>query len=239
MNGELTLANANLALIIPAAGASSRMGGDIRKPWIEIAGLPIICHTLRRFQRIKNLAQVIIAAHPQDVARIKSTYWLQLHEFGATNLIAGGEQRQDTVELALAALHADIDIALIHDAVRPLVPRESVLESISAAIEFGAAIVGMPVTDTLKRVDGDSIVETVPRDALWVAQTPQTFQVPLIRRAFESARQANFTFTDDAQLVERLGLPVKMVRGSYENIKITTPEHLRMAELLLAPPESK
>ena len=237
MNVELTQANAKLALIIPAAGSSSRMGGDVRKPWIEIAGLPIICHTLRRFQRLNNLAQVVIAAHPQDIQRIKSNYWPQLRQFGATNLITGGDRRQDTVHLALHALHPDIDIVLIHDAVRPLVPRESVLESISAAIKFGAAVVGMPVTDTLKRVAGDVVAETVPRDSLWVAQTPQTFQLPLIRRAFESARQASLEFTDDAQLVERLGLPVKLVRGSCENIKITTPEHLRMAEALLARPE--
>jgi len=237
MNAELTQANARLALIIPAAGASIRMGGEVRKPWMEFAGLPIICHTLKRFNSLRNLEQVIIAAHQQDIHRIKSNHWLQLRQFGATNLIAGGERRMDTVELALNALHPDIDVVLIHDAVRPFVPRESILESISAAIASGAAVVAMPVTDTLKRAAGDTVAETVPRDSLWLAQTPQTFKVALIRRAFDAARNARLEFTDDAQLVERLGLPVRIVRGSYENIKITTPEHLRMAELLFAQPE--
>jgi 2-C-methyl-D-erythritol 4-phosphate cytidylyltransferase len=222
-----------LALILPAAGNGTRMGGAIRKPLIELHGLPIICHTLRRFQGLTGLEQVIIVVHKQDLPAVRSDHWLQLKEFGATALIAGGVRRQDSVAEGLAVLRPEVDVVLIHDAVRPFAPRQAIEQSIAAAAEFGAAVVGMPVPDTIKRVEGDVTTETVPREALWGAQTPQVFRRDILSRAFLAAQQDGFECTDDAQLVERLGVPVKLVRGSYDNFKITTPDHLRMAEALL------
>ncbi len=224
----------NRALIVAAAGSSTRMGGAVRKPLIEIAGRPILCHTLERFRGIHGLEQVIVVAHPDDMARIRSSYWRLLHEAGATHLVPGGERRQDSVARGLEAVRSDVGIVLIHDAVRPFVPRRAIEESIEAAARFGAAVVAVPVADTLKRAQGDRSAETVPREGLWAAQTPQVFRTELIRRAFAAAQRDGFECTDDAQLVERLGLEVKLVRGGYENFKITTPEHLRMAEALLA-----
>jgi len=223
-----------LALILPAAGLGTRMGGGLRKPFIEVRGLPVICHTLRRFQGINGLVQVIVVVHPSDLQRVRASYWRRLREFGATTLVAGGARRQDSVANGLDALRPDLDIVMIHDAVRPLVPRRAVEEAIRAAAEHGAAIVAVPLADTVKRARGDAAAETVPRGDLWAAQTPQVFQVALIRRAFDTARRDGFECTDDAQLVERLGVPVKLVPGSYENFKITTPEHLRMVEGPLA-----
>ncbi len=229
----------NRALIVPAAGSSTRMGGAVRKPLIEIAGRPVLCHTLERFRGVNGLDQIIVVAHPDDMARIRSSCWRLLREAGATHLVPGGERRQDSVARGLEAVHPDVGIVLIHDAVRPLVPRRAIEESIEAAARCGAAVVAVPVPDTLKRAQEDRSVETVPREDLWAAQTPQVFLTELIRRAFAEAQRDGFECTDDAQLVERLGLEVKLIRGSYENFKITTPEHLRMAEALLSRRETQ
>lgn len=230
----LPTAARRLALVVPAAGSSARMGGNVRKPLIDLLGLPVICHTLKRFQGIAGLEQVIVVAHPDDLARIKaSPLWPQLQQFGATALVAGGARRQNSVAQGVETVTPGVEIVLIHDAVRPLVPRAAIEESIRMAAEYGAAIVAMPVSDTIKRARGEGTRETVERHDLWAAQTPQVFRTELIRRALEAADRDGFECTDDAQLVERLGVEVKLVRGSHENFKITTPEHLRMAEALL------
>ncbi len=228
-----------LALVLPAAGSSTRMGGGVRKPLIELRGRPVLWHTLGRFQNIPGLDQVVIVAHPGDIGEIERSVWPQLAERGATRLVPGGERRQDSVVNGLDALVPDTDIVLIHDAVRPFVPRRAIDESIEAAAEHGAAVVAMPVADTLKRASGEGVAETVPRDELWGAQTPQAFRLELIRRAFDQAAKDGFECTDDAQLVERLGAEVRLVRGSYENFKITTPSHVRMADALLDLPETR
>jgi len=225
-----------LALVMPAAGNSRRMGGARRKPLLELHGIPIIAHTLERFQPVGGIQQAVIVAHPDDVPTIRTDCWAQLAALGATDLVPGGARRQDSVARGLAALRPDIDLVLIHDAVRPFVPRRAIDEAVRMALEHGAAIVAMPVPDTVKRADGDGTRQTVPRADLWGAQTPQVFRLELIRRALEAADREGFECTDDAQLVERLGHEVKLVRGSYQNFKITTPDHLRMAEALLSQP---
>ena len=228
-----------LALIVPAAGSSTRMGGGVRKPLIELRGRPVLWHTLGRFQNITGLDQIVIVAHPGDIAEIERSVWPQLAERGATRLVPGGERRQDSVTNGLDALEPGADIVLIHDAVRPFVPRRAIEESIEAAAQHGAAVVAMPVADTVKRANGERVAETVLRDDLWGAQTPQVFRLELIRRAFDQAAKDGFECTDDAQLVERLGAEVRLVRGSYENFKITTPSHVRMADALLDLPETR
>jgi len=228
-----------LALIVPAAGSSTRMGGGVRKPFIELRGLPVICHTLDRFDGIAGLGQIVVVAHPADIAEIEASLWPQLAEHGATHLVPGGARRQDSVVNGLDALEPDTGIVLIHDAVRPFVPRRAIEEAVEAAAEHAAAVVAMPVADTVKRARGETAAETVPRGDLWGAQTPQVFEAGLIRRAFEQAAKDGFECTDDAQLVERLGVGVRLVRGSYENFKITTPAHLRMAEALLDRPDAQ
>jgi len=225
-----------LALIVPAAGRSTRMGGGVRKPFILLRGRPVVCRTLERFQNIPGLDQIIVVVDPADVAEVEESVWPQCVELGATRLVPGGERRQDSVANGLAALEPNTDVVLIHDAVRPFVSRRAIEESIEAAAQHGAAVVAAPVTDTIKRAEGDATSETVCRDDLWAAQTPQTFQVDLIRRAYARAAKDGFDGTDDAQLVERLGVAVRLVRGGQENIKLTTPSHLRMADALLDRP---
>lgn len=228
-------ATARLALIVPAAGSSTRMGGAVKKPLIEIEGEPIVCHTLKRFRGIPNIIQVIVATHPADFAKVKSTHWHDIRDAGATALIPGGERRQDTVKNALETLNERVQIVMIHDAVRPFVSRQAIVDSIAAACHSGAAIVAIPVADTVKYAENRAVIETVPREKLWLAQTPQTFQIDLIQSAMEKAEEDKFECTDDAQLVERLGYQVSIVQGSFENFKITTPEHLRVARALLNP----
>jgi 2-C-methyl-D-erythritol 4-phosphate cytidylyltransferase len=226
-------ASSHLALILPAAGAGTRMGGPVRKPLIELLGVPILCHTLRAFAELRGLEQVIIVAHPTDLPVIRSGHWLQLKEYGATALVAGGATRRESVERGLDAVRPGIDIVLIHDAVRPFVSRESIEESVRVAARHGAAVVSMPLSDTVKRVREGVVTETVPREDLWGAQTPQTFRRQLIQEAYAAARREGVECTDDAQLVEQLGHPARVVRGSYDNVKITTPDQLPMAEALL------
>ncbi|MFW6158228.1 MAG: 2-C-methyl-D-erythritol 4-phosphate cytidylyltransferase [Planctomycetota bacterium] len=227
-------APAHLGLVVPAAGNSTRMGGGPRKPLIELNGRTILCHTLRRFRHIPGIEQVVVVAHPDDLDELRGRHWEELRELGTTDLVAGGGRRQDSVARGLAALRPEIELVLIHDAVRPFVPRRAIDASIRAAAEHGAAIVAMPVPDTVKSVHRRTAAQTVPRERLWGAQTPQVFRAELIRGALEAAAGDGFEATDDAQLVERLGAEVKVVRGSYTNFKITTPEHLRLAEALLA-----
>lgn len=222
-----------LGLILPAAGSSTRMGDGPRKPLIEINGLPVLCHTLRRFRHLSSVEQVVVVAHPEDLDVWRRRYWPCLRDLGVTELVPGGGCRQESVARGLAALRPDIDIVLIHDSVRPFVSRTAIDEAVRAAIEHGAALVAMPLSDTVKRVSGDRVAETVSRADLWGAQTPQVFRHPLIRKALEAAFADGVEATDDAQLVERLGGQVKIVRGSHLNIKLTTPEHIRLAEVML------
>jgi 2-C-methyl-D-erythritol 4-phosphate cytidylyltransferase len=149
-------------------------------------------------------------------------------------LVHGGPERQDSVRLGLAALDADCEVVVIHDAARPFIAPEIIDRSVAVAAECGGALVAVPARDTLKRVDKNGlVVETVPRQDLWLAQTPQTFRVPLIRAAHTRALTEGVVATDDAALVEWAGGKVQVVLGDARNFKITTPEDLRLAEVML------
>jgi 2-C-methyl-D-erythritol 4-phosphate cytidylyltransferase len=151
-----------------------------------------------------------------------------------SQIIPGGKRRQDSVRNGLDALSVDAEIIVIHDGVRPFVTKEMIEESIRSAIRFGAAIIAMPVKDTIKVAHPDgTVLKTLERESLWQAQTPQTFQAPLIREAYLKAAEDGFIGTDDASLVERLGKKIHILPGSYTNIKITTLEDLMLANLIL------
>jgi 2-C-methyl-D-erythritol 4-phosphate cytidylyltransferase len=151
-----------------------------------------------------------------------------------TEVVPGGRERQDSVYNGLLRAKPDTDVVLIHDGVRPFVSLEVVLATIDAAKEYGAAVAAVPVTDTIKRVDADGFVLNTPeREQLWAAQTPQAFRYALLMQAHQSVRKRGIVATDDAALLERLGMRVKVVRGSHENIKITTEEDLARADLIL------
>ncbi|HEQ60303.1 MAG TPA: 2-C-methyl-D-erythritol 4-phosphate cytidylyltransferase [Firmicutes bacterium] len=217
--------------LIPAAGMGRRMGASINKQYLELAGRPILAHTLALFENSPAIDRIIVISPQEEIPfcreQVVSRYgFRKVHD-----IVAGGAERQDSVRNGLAALpdpRGD-DIVLIHDGVRPFMPAELLSEVIATAQQVGGCVVGVPVKDTVKEVSDHRVVGTPARERLWLAQTPQGFLFSVIRRAHDRALAENFRGTDDASLVERLGLPVAMVQGSYRNIKITTPEDLTLA----------
>ena len=222
------------ALLLPAAGLGTRMGG--RKALLELAGQPLIAHTLRCFAPFReHLCQTILVAHPDDLEPIETHWGALLREsYRVTDVVPGGARRQDSVRAGLACLRPEAELVAIHDAVRPFVSPQAILAAIEAAEATGAAIVATPMKPTVKRVAEGRIAATVDRRGLWCAQTPQVFRRQLILDAYAAAERDGLDATDDAQLVEHIGRPEAVVPGSDLNIKITTPEDLRLAEAILA-----
>lgn len=221
------------AVIIAAAGRSSRFGSQSpreKKVFRELQGRPVWLRSVEAFVDRPDVAQTIVIVSPDDLEWFKEKYAPNLG-FRDLDIVAGGAERADSVMNALARVQSDIDFVAIHDAARPLIVKQWIDDIFQAAEKHGAAIPATPVSSTLKRVNGGSIVETVPRDKLFAAQTPQVFRRELILEAY--ARRGDFEATDEASLVERLGHAVHVVTGSPMNIKITTQEDLKIAGVLL------
>lgn len=219
--------------IVPAAGAGIRFGGAVKKQFIALNGLPILSHTLRALAASRALASIIVVVPPGEELRGREALELAGIDL-ETEVVPGGQARQDSVYIGLQRAKAETDLVLIHDGVRPFVSREVVLATVEAAKEWGAAIAAVPVIDTIKRVDTDGfVVETLQRGQLWSVQTPQVFRYALLMQAHRAIRERGIVATDDAALVERIGGMVKVVRGSYENLKITSEEDLPLAGLIL------
>lgn len=219
--------------IVPAAGAGIRFGGAGKKQFIALNGLPILSHTLRALAASKALASIIVVVPPGEELRGREALELARIDL-ETEVVPGGQTRQDSVYIGLQRAKAETDLVLIHDGVRPFVSREVVLATVEAAKEWGAAIAAVPVIDTIKRVDTDGfVVETLQRGQLWSVQTPQVFRYALLMQAHRAIRESEIVATDDAALVERIGGMIKVVRGSYENLKITSEEDLPLAGLIL------
>ena len=219
--------------IVPAAGEGSRFGGAVRKQFVALDGLPILSHTLRALAASKVLAAAIVVVPPGEESFGREALSLARIDL-ETEVIPGGRERQDSVYNGLLRANPDTDLVLIHDGVRPFVSPGVVLATIEAAKECGAAVAAVPVTDTIKRVDADGLVSDTPaREQLWAAQTPQVFRYSLLMQAHQSVRKRGILATDDAALLEHLGVRVKVVRGSYENLKITSEDDLPLAGLIL------
>ena len=223
--------------IIAAGGRGARMGGGGRAPkqFLEIAGTPVVVHTLRRFEACATVAEVIVV-----VPLGEGQAFLELAEkFSLKKLarvVAGGGTRTESVWRGLRAVSAaDDEVVAVHDAVRPLVTPGEIDATVRAAEAAGAAILAARAVDTVKESDagGERVARTLERARLWHAQTPQCFRHELLRRAYESAAAAGVAGTDDSALVERLGAPVRIVEGGAHNIKITTPQDLALAEKLM------
>ncbi len=237
----------NISIIIPAAGASKRMGSAaVHKPYIRLKNKPILAYSLKTFLRLPGVREIIIAIHPQDQARIKhliskcesvfspSPHPLPLRERervrGIIKVVQGGATRQASVYNALQEVSAESQWVLIHDAARPFIRLQEIKRLVKAVKKHGAGLLAVPVSDTIKRINvrGCRVKETLmPRDELWLAQTPQGFKKEIIIQAYRNAVQKVIKATDDASLVEAMGYPVKIVKGNYENIKITTKRDLR------------
>ena len=222
-----------VSAIIVAAGQSMRMGGDTSKQFILIDGVPVIVRTLKAFEIAERIREVVIAARQEDIPQMYAL--IQDYEITKVKqIITGGETRQESVFRAIAQVDENADFLAIHDGARPLIRPQEIDLAVSAAVEHGAAALGVPVKDTVKQVDADGkIVDTPERSTLWAVQTPQVFSRALYLRAAEQAGEAAAQLTDDCQLIERTGAPVYLVRGAYANLKITTPEDVFAAEGIL------
>ncbi len=222
----------NLA-IIPAAGSGTRLGGPIPKQFIEIAGTPILVHTIRRFDECPDIGAIIVVLPADRLVEFRARHE-QARLTKPLIYVSGGAERSDSILNALdAATDLNPEIVAVHDAVRPFVTPAQISAVISKAQEVGAAILALPATDTIKEVENGMIARTLDRRHIYRAQTPQVFRYDLLRRANEEARAAGLPsamLTDDALLVERLGHPVAIVEGAASNIKITTAEDLLIAE---------
>lgn len=220
--------------VVPAGGRGQRMGTSIPKQFLELGGLPILVHSLRVLQASPRIADIIVAV-PESERHYCLTEIIERYQFTKVrDVVLGGKQRQDSVRLALSAAGQAHTLVLVHDAVRPFLTSEMVEAVLDRAAEVGAALIALPMRDTVKRVGRDSQVkETVDRDGLWLAQTPQAFRAPLLHHLHQKAYQEAVQVTDDAQLMEYFGHPVSVVEGSGENIKITRPEDLVIGEAIL------
>ncbi len=213
--------------IIAAAGSSRRMGG-VDKVFALLDGKPVLARVVDAFQRCNSIDQIVIVLSTQNLEKgrqlVAEQEWLKV-----SDVCAGGKRRQDSVAAGLRRL-SNCDWVVIHDGSRPLVTVDLINRGLEAAKETAAVVAAVPVTDTIKLAGDDRIVhQTLPRQNLWAIQTPQVFSIKIITEAYS---RANGDVTDDASLVEQLGYRVKIYMGSYDNIKITTPDDLALAEVL-------
>lgn len=219
-------ARADVAVLVPAGGIGARLGSRTPKQFLALGREPILAATLRHFRRHPRVAAIVVAAPAAHVERTRRVLGA-----GAAPLtvVTGGATRQESVWAALQAAPTSAPLIVVHDAVRPFVTRALIDAVIAAAERDGAAICGLPIAETVKRVREDVVDATLDRESLWAVQTPQAFRAPILREAHDKARRDGFMGTDEAMLVERLGHPVRMVPGLAENVKITTAEDLRRA----------
>ena len=215
--------------VIVAAGTASRMGG-IDKVMAPIGGEPMICRAARTFQNSEVIREIVIVTRPdllEEISRLCRDYPK------VKAVIAGGKTRQESVENGLAALSDKVKVAAIHDGARPLITEEVIDRAVRAGSTYGAAIPAVPVKDTTKVVKGGLVASTPERSRLQAVQTPQVFDIDLLKAALQKAWDDEVTVTDDSGAVERIGMKVKVVAGDERNIKVTTPLDLKIAEVFL------
>ena len=219
--------------IIPAAGWGVRMGSSTPKQFLSLDGIPIFIHTLRKFVACDAIDDIFLGVRAEDTERAQGEIDRE-HFLRPVRLVKGGPSRQETVARCLEQASADTEIVLVHDAVRPFVELEMIPSVVAAARKEGAAILGIPSVDTVKQVQRYTILGTIPRERIVLAQTPQAFKFDIIREAYARATADGFQGTDDSSLAERLGYSVTVIMGTDRNIKITKPSDLPLARLYLA-----
>ncbi len=223
-----------ICAVIVAGGSGSRMQAAVKKQYLQLGGMPIVGHTLMAFDRCADIDRMLLVVPEDDQERCRTTILAPLKLKHDVQLVAGGPHRQDSVRNGLSAVDATVATVMIHDGVRPFVRPELIAACIDGVAATGACIPAMPVTDTLKEIDDhEMVVATLDRSRIRLAQTPQTFDFDLIRHAHQMAVQQGFTATDDASVAEFAGARVTVVPGDRDNIKITTPEDLPVAQAIL------
>ena len=222
-----------VALVL-AAGRGERLGHELPKGLVPLAGRPLLLHALAALEAVEELERLIPVVPADAVLPFERALAAASGLRKLAPAVVGGRERQDSVRAGLAALPADAEFVAVHDAARPCVRPEAVRRVIEAARPTGAAILAVPARDTIKRVVAGRVVETPPRAECWAAQTPQVFRVAILREALAKAEAEGTLGTDDAQLVEALGVSVRVVPGDADNLKVTDPEDLAQAERWLA-----
>jgi 2-C-methyl-D-erythritol 4-phosphate cytidylyltransferase len=222
------------AALIPAAGRGQRMGLDIEKQFLHLGGKPLLAYTLAQFEATPTIDRivVIVPAGRETFCQQEVVASGGLHK--VTHIVAGGETRQKSVMAGFRRLDKDVDVVVIHDGARPFVTPSLIRAAVDAALVDGSAVAAIPESDTLKRVSAvGTIIETVDRQNLWRAQTPQAFRRAVLQQALAYAAEHNLDTTDEASLIEWLSWPVRIFPGSIWNFKVTSPDDLMLAELLL------
>lgn len=228
------MADIRVSAIITAAGLGKRFGGGLPKQFTLLDGKPVLLYSIEAFSKSELIGEIVLVV-PEDW--VSHTQKDIVEKFGISKvkkILPGGTERQQSVEHGFHSLSGEPEIVAVHDGVRPLVTVEIIETVIHEASKCGAAVAALPLNDTIKKSSPHGFIEnTVPRDSLWFAQTPQAFRHDILKNAYVKASEDGFTGTDESLLVERTGVDVKLVQGSPYNIKITTREDLRMGELIL------
>ena len=224
-----------VAAVIVGAGQGTRMGTQVRKQYMMLGNLPVLAHTLLAFEKCNVVEAIFLVIPEEDDAFCKKEIIDPLTPTKPIHLVSGGARRQESVYKGLKAVDANFNIVVIHDGVRPLIRIERIAECVRVAQEYGGCILAIPSSDTVKTVDErDRVVTTLKRDVIRMAQTPQAFDYDIILGAHVAAQKDAYLGNDDAELVEQFGKAVKVIPGDPYNIKITTPEDLKLAEAHLS-----
>lgn len=225
---------AEIGIVIPAAGQGKRMGAGYNKQFLSLMGQPILAHTVRLFEESSYVSEIVIVGAESDQQVIKEL--VDRHKFDKVVAITqGGAQRQDSVRAGVQALSSTIQRVVVHDGARPLLTLREFNRFMEEAEKFSAASMGIPIKDTVKKVNtSGKVLETLSREGLRAIQTPQIFDRGILEEAHHQASLVGYYGTDDAALLEWMGYPVQIVEGSQENIKVTTPEDLWLAERILS-----
>ncbi len=220
--------------LIPAAGMGRRMGKAVAKQFLPLGDKPLLAHTLLAFQRASEIDEIIPILSREDMESCLRDVIERYHITKVKTLVVGGKECQDSVMNGLKKLEQDSSVVLVHDGVRPFVTETMIRECVEHSKKGDSVVVGVPLKDTVKEVDANGMVRrSLERSRLWAVQTPQAFPFKVLRHAYEVSYKRRFSGTDDAMLVEEAGGKVRVIMGSYENIKITTPEDLVLAEEIL------
>jgi 2-C-methyl-D-erythritol 4-phosphate cytidylyltransferase len=221
-------------VVVAAAGAGTRLGGAVKKQFLVLRDRPILVHTLQRFEHCPDVDEIAVAVPEPSIAEMETLLsHYRLHK--VSKITVGGEKRQDSVYNVLKRLPLrPPDIVLVHDGVRPFVESKRISHLVRACKEYDAAVLAVQPKDTIRRsAGGEFFDQTLDRNALWLVQTPQAFKAALLLKAFEKAKKEKFYSTDEAGLLEHMGVKARIVEGSYDNIKITTQEDLELGRLIL------
>ena len=220
--------------VIVSAGKGHRFMEGKKKQFHFLEGKPILAHTLDKFETCPLIRSILLVVGQEDMDYCLKEVVEKFEFKKVSRIVPGGKRRQESVKNGIDALPKNVEVVAIHDGVRPFVTKTMIEDSIQSAVKYGAVVLAMPVKETIKMSNPDgTVLKTLDRESLWQIQTPQTFQVNIIKEAYYRAAKDGFVGTDDASLVERLGVTVHILPGSYTNIKITTPEDLLLANLFL------